>query len=548
MPLLSRCKQIIECLLLACLITFGAITATADNREILKGFNRVVVFADDYKRGETELIRNAFTGIPIEFQVVGYDMIMGQPDSLIATTLIVILTYQCESKRKAVGYGYYNDCPFELGIFEALKVVYNREAALPLVRYTEEFEFENNVDFHKNLGEKVAEGVKELFEGYTGYDTSKRIDYSTQLRQQYVNWEKAEVSIDVLKNFYTSNSESLDWIEGVWRGLEEHPYTIAIRRDGESFERDYYATILKSPNYAWTSGQVKCEFTKLGSMGRYAVRYYMQDRKAVSGIATVDREGTLNIRLSIDEDSTSFSFVRVFPKTFRGNTSKQPESNILGPLRGSGSGFLLPQHHCIVTNYHVVQGGKAYKVILKGESQPRNASILVEDKHNDIAVLLLESKDAADTNRITSKPSLTIRTSENVRMGDPVSTIGFPLPDLLGSEARYATGVVSALVGIDSDPRVYQVSLPIQPGNSGGPVFDRSGNVIGVCVSTLNASLVLYKTGTIPQSVNFAVKADYLIALLRTKGINLAGPSSGQLKSFTTEELNGYCVQVLTYD
>ena len=102
------------------------------------------------------------------------------------------------------------------------------------------------------------------------------------------------------------------------------------------------------------------------------------------------------------------------------------------------------------------------------------------------------------------------RSSTDIRVGTEVHAIGFPLSGVLGSRPRFTTGTISADVGISDDPRLVQTTASIQPGNSGGPLVDAFGQIIGVVVSTLNSELFLERTGSVPQNVNFAIKIDYL--------------------------------------
>jgi len=106
--------------------------------------------------------------------------------------------------------------------------------------------------------------------------------------------------------------------------------------------------------------------------------------------------------------------------------------------------------------------------------------------------------------------------------------VGFPLPGLLTSLPSVTSGAVTALAGIRDDVRFYQISAPVQPGNSGGPVLDNSGNVIGVVQSKLNALLVVRATGDIPQNVNFAIKSSVAQNFLNTHGIEFHTASSDQ--------------------
>ena len=85
----------------------------------------------------------------------------------------------------------------------------------------------------------------------------------------------------------------------------------------------------------------------------------------------------------------------------------------------------------------------------------------------------------------------------------------------MGSTPKYSEGVINAMTGFKDDPAYFQVSLPIQPGNSGGPLFNERGEVIGITTATLS-SIAIESMGAIPQNVNYSVKSSFLKNLLST--------------------------------
>jgi S1-C subfamily serine protease len=101
------------------------------------------------------------------------------------------------------------------------------------------------------------------------------------------------------------------------------------------------------------------------------------------------------------------------------------------------------------------------------------------------------------------------------------------LPGLLASEANVTTGTVSALAGIGNDTRFLQMTVPVQPGNSGGPLLDLEGRVVGVVVGKLDALKVASVTGDIPQNVNFAIKAEVVRRFLDASGVT-SGAGRGE--------------------
>src|SRR5262249_58217041 len=97
-----------------------------------------------------------------------------------------------------------------------------------------------------------------------------------------------------------------------------------------------------------------------------------------------------------------------------------------------------------------------------------------------------------------------------VTSGDQVVAIGYPLHGLLTSDLTVTTGIISSLAGLHNDTRFLQISAPVQPGNSGGPLHDSSGNIVGVGSAKLHALRILKATGDIPQNINFAMKTGAL--------------------------------------
>jgi S1-C subfamily serine protease len=137
---------------------------------------------------------------------------------------------------------------------------------------------------------------------------------------------------------------------------------------------------------------------------------------------------------------------------------------------------------------------------------------VVKDVTNDLAILRVS--DA--TKVATTCPDLPFQlaSSHGVKLGERVSTIGYPLTSMLGSNPKFSEGVVSSKSGSQDDPTRFQISAQIEPGSSGSPLFDSDGNIIGIAVATLNPAKEYQEQGALPQNVNFAIKADYLLSLI----------------------------------
>jgi S1-C subfamily serine protease len=110
--------------------------------------------------------------------------------------------------------------------------------------------------------------------------------------------------------------------------------------------------------------------------------------------------------------------------------------------------------------------------------------------------------------------ALPVLSSRSARLGATVATVGFPNVGLQGFEPKLSKGDISSLAGIQDDVRFFQISVPVQPGNSGGALVDERGNVLGVVTAQLDQEAALQSTGTLAQNVNYAVKSSYLLSFL----------------------------------
>ena len=182
----------------------------------------------------------------------------------------------------------------------------------------------------------------------------------------------------------------------------------------------------------------------------------------------------------------------------------------------SGTGFVVAARR-IMTNHHVIDGcAEVAARLADGRELP--ARVLASDATRDLALLSTEAE---------AGPILLFRSAGAYRRGEGVVTYGFPLAGLLSSGPTLTTGEVSALAGLADNPRHIQISAPVQPGNSGGPLLDMRGQVIGVVVSKLNAGQIARQTGDIPQNVNFAVKHTEALDFLREQNVAVTpGPAN----------------------
>jgi len=168
----------------------------------------------------------------------------------------------------------------------------------------------------------------------------------------------------------------------------------------------------------------------------------------------------------------------------------------------------------------VAEAGDSYSIRLGDKDYP--ATLKRVDTDNDLALMKVDGKFNA----------LQIVSSRFAKLGEPVFTVGFPNLSLQGFSPKLTRGDINSLSGIADDPRYFQVSLPVQPGNSGGALVNASGQVIGVVTSRMDDLAAINSTGTIPQNINYAIKSSYLLALLESeadavKGLLAEGDISG---------------------
>ena len=170
----------------------------------------------------------------------------------------------------------------------------------------------------------------------------------------------------------------------------------------------------------------------------------------------------------------------------------------------TGTGFAISPNGLILTAYHVIKDSASIKVhLVSGFSAKAHVHQVAPS--NDLAILKI---DRSTPNYLSIAPLRSART------GDHIFTLGFPLQSFLGQEPKYTDGAVSSLSGIYGTASFMQISIPIQPGNSGGPVVNDQGQIVGIVTSSAAILPFLQTTGTLPQNVNWAIKADYLRPLV----------------------------------
>jgi hypothetical protein len=377
----------------------------------------------------------------------------------------------------------------------------------------------------------------------SGYEDSKIIFKSEGAvnKSRYVHATlKPKPSSDWPKSVYQNEADfrklfdvlsDLEPIEGIWNYNESgtwrniksgesriipssNKYRIAIIRDKTRPNYQFQVVILESVNPRWKPGFIKAYFRKTAYSGVYEGLWYLADYSERRENYVVDENGLIEIQGTFYDSrdhnielNYKGTFIKAYPP-FRANISTQ----ILNNLPKSGSGTILSSNGLIVTNYHVVENAKRIEVILPKSKVVLESKIRIRDSQNDIAILGIENLPPQSIFKRTIP--FNIIDATDVKIGQTVFTLGFPLSEIMGSTPRLSTGRINSRLGIQDDPRLFQISNPLQPGNSGGPLFNEKGELIGIVVSGLNAKFLYEQAGIIPQNVNFAIKSIYLKNLI----------------------------------
>jgi hypothetical protein len=186
-----------------------------------------------------------------------------------------------------------------------------------------------------------------------------------------------------------------------------------------------------------------------------------------------------------------------------GNRADSQNSALVGTLpRFAGAGFFVTEDGCLLTCYHVVENAARIAIRTKAGTFP--ATLVKADKTNDVALLKVAG----------TFPALPVAPSRGVKLGASVFTIGFPVIEWQGFAPKPAQGEISSLTG--DDPREFQISVAVRPGNAGGPLVNGCGNVVGMVEGPLADIASLEITASMPQNANYAMKSSVLNVLLES--------------------------------
>lgn len=332
-------------------------------------------------------------------------------------------------------------------------------------------------------------------------------------------------------NFFDSRLSELDPIEGVYFVTVEdyyqnrtNPDIIGLNKSKSDFfaivkdERngDFNVYLADGSNHWWVN-----KFVKIGGTNNYAivsnelVVNKNENKYSSEGRFTLDDPYKFNFRLEQDHNSSynffvTYEFVKDYPQV--------AEYEKIQKAEWTGSGFAIADGY-VVTNYHVTSGAKNIKIKGIGGDLKKSykAVVVAYDKDNDISILKIIDKNFDGMGTIPYKIGKTM-----VDVGENIFVLGYPKVDTMGEEIKVTEGIISSSSGFQGNSAMYQISAAVQPGNSGGPLFDDEGTIIGiVCAKHADA-----------ENANYAVKIANLFSLINSSnlGIKVADNNVGEKK------------------
>jgi S1-C subfamily serine protease len=378
-----------------------------------------------------------------------------------------------------------------------------------------------------NVKRTVRGAVAKIYSqlGYSGYDENA---YQQRIQREYPARPKMTIVEEDIKK-----GELRNHVEGIWTDTEDK-YRLGIVPAPAGSGADFVAVVLKSKLILWQTGEIKAEIRRTASPDIFTCTYFMANKKPGGTTLTLEHDALLRGLIATSKGPFDILLMRVWPEIAR-----ESASTTIATDGSSGTGFVINRNGLLATNWHVVAGAKNISVAFPGWNSSASAEVVVRDVVNDLAVLRVT--EAANLRPTCTELPFQLASANGVKLGERVSTIGYPLTPILGATPKFSEGAVSSKSGWQDDPRSLQISAQVQPGSSGSPLFDVDGNIVGVVVATLDAGRVYQMANALPQNVNFAIKTDYLLNLLAM----LPGETPAARTTAFSPEKAAQCVAII---
>ena len=304
------------------------------------------------------------------------------------------------------------------------------------------------------------------------------------------------------------NRKEFDSFEGIYKGDK---YTLGVKKDADGI---YYIIYLDgAENFRdWHEGDIKATLTQTASPVIFKANWFDSLKQEISLTITFSNIGFIATDTSGEDDT----YLKIYPNSemLEDITRKQTIS--------SGTGFLLTKEGYIITNNHVIENAQNGNIKITGLNEDYNkkyeVEIVVVDKQNDLAVLKI-----SDPNFVSFKHIPYTFKFNTSNIGENCFVLGFPLISSMGMDIKLTNGIISSRTGYEGNVAQYQISAPVQPGNSGGPLFDKDGNIIGV----------VQAKHSLAENAGYAIKASYVRNLIDLLPTPITLPEHNILKGKT---------------
>tara|TARA_B100000963_G_scaffold360449_1_gene391380 strand:- start:2086 stop:3300 length:1215 start_codon:yes stop_codon:yes gene_type:complete len=361
---------------------------------------------------------------------------------------------------------------------------------------------------------------------------NKKKSEASKLEKQYLTYGRLPIPIEDLTNeeelrdFFDEKSD-LDENEGIYDVYAngENQYSVAVIKQGIYFNgyvNQVYKDIIKT-------GFQRFSFKQMANDKVVTLTWHDKRKRFNKTLPALIKNNNIEFKwpsyydiwLGVNHPSVEVILIKSYPS----NTTKKKKRKT-GEWAANGSGIIISKSGYIVTNHHVIEDADDIEVefIVDGEVRNFNAEIVQSDKVNDLAIIKIFDMNFDGLDNLPY--NFKARSSD---VGTKVYAYGYPMAlSLMGKEIKITDGIISSKSGFDGDITTYQITAPIQGGNSGGPLFDDKGNFLGINSSGLRKDIA--------DNVGYTIKSSYVLNLIDVLPKSIDLPSNTKLKSLPLTE------------
>lgn len=349
--------------------------------------------------------------------------------------------------------------------------------------------------------QRIAPGIELIniqIPGLRGY-TFKRVSIINPDDHPKADWEET-----TLKSHWLKNKSEL--FEGIYENTSNTgtspKYKLALKKSPNGYNLIYLSGV---DNIIWKSGDIKAFLTETASPNLFKVKWYMSNKAPNENLIISFQTGIMKIIWSNPNGTKSTQdYLKLYPLL----ESSSPKSSDL-----SGTGFAISSDGFIVTNQHIINNTKEIYVRgINGDfSKTYKAKIIIEDNNNDLAILKI---DDVSFKGLGSIPYTFKKTK--LALGEEVYCLGYPEGATIADDVKLTSAIISSKRGYKGDITSNQINLPIREGNSGGPLLNLQGEIVGV-INSMHASA---------ENGSYVIKTSYLLNLIQIVDSKIILPNS----------------------